>query len=57
MWNGLSVDIDDCPILEFTATHKEPDAMIFKAMIKVESNFTYDAVGTPGGVAGRLATA
>ena len=42
---GLSVDIDDCPILEFTATHNEPDAMIFKAMIKVESNFTYDAVG------------
>jgi len=45
LWNGLSVDIDDCPILEFTATYNEPDAMIFKAMIKVESNFTYDAVG------------
>ncbi len=45
LWNGLSVDIDDCPILEFTVTYNEPDAMIFKAMIKVESNFTYDAIG------------
>jgi len=43
--NGLSVDIDDCPILEFTAKYHEPDAMIFKAIIYVESRFQYDAVG------------
>lgn len=45
LWNGLSVDLDDCPILEFATKYGEPDAMIFKAMIKVESNFKYDAVG------------
>jgi hypothetical protein len=48
LWNGLSVDLDDCPILEFTAKYDEPDAMIFKAMIKVESNFQHDAVGCTG---------
>jgi len=45
LWNDLSVDIDDCPILEFTPKYNEPDAMIFKAMTKVESNFQYSAVG------------
>jgi hypothetical protein len=45
LWNGLSVDTDDCPILEFTAKYGEPDAMIFKAIIYVESRFQYDAVG------------
>lgn len=48
LWNGMSVDVDDCPILEFTATYNEPDAMIFKAMIKVESNFMYSAIGCEG---------
>jgi hypothetical protein len=48
LWNGLSVDIDDCPILEFTAKYGEPDAMIFKAIIYVESRFQYDAVGCTG---------
>ncbi len=48
LWNGLSVDIDDCPILEFTAKYNEPDAMIFKAIIYVESRFQYDAVGCTG---------
>lgn len=48
LWNGLSVDIYDCPILEFTATNNEPDAMIFKAMTKVESNYKYDAIGCEG---------
>jgi hypothetical protein len=48
LWNGLSVDIYDCPILEYTAQYGELDAMIFKAMIKVESNFEYDAVGCTG---------
>jgi hypothetical protein len=46
--NGLSVDIDDCPILEFTAKYHEPDAMIFKAIIYVESRFQYDAIGCTG---------
>jgi hypothetical protein len=48
LWNGLSVDIDDCPILDFTAKYNEPDAMIFKAIIYVESRFQYDAVGCTG---------
>ena len=45
LFNGNSVDSDDCPILEFTAKYGEPDAMIFKAIIYVESRFQYDAVG------------
>ncbi len=45
LFNGLSVDIDDCPVLTFTAKYSEPDAMIFKAIIYVESRFQYDAVG------------
>ncbi len=48
LFNGLSVDIDDCPILAFTAKYNEPDAMIFKAIIYVESRFVYDAVGCTG---------
>ena len=47
LWNGMSVDTDDCPILEFTDKYGEPDAMIFKAMIYVESRFFYDAKGCP----------
>ncbi len=35
-------------ILEFTAKYHEPDAMIFKAIIYVESRFQYDAVGCTG---------
>jgi hypothetical protein len=48
LFNGNSVDMDDCPILEFTAKYGEPDAMIFKAIIYVESRFQYDAVGCTG---------
>jgi len=48
LWNGLSVDTDDCPILQFTAKYGEPDAMIFKAIIYVESRFQFDAVGCTG---------
>ncbi len=48
LWNGLSVDIDDCPILDFTSKYNEPDAMIFKAIIYVESRFQYDAIGCTG---------
>lgn len=54
--NGLSVDIDDCAILRWTEHYGEPDAMIFKAIIDVESRFVFDATacsnlpcGTPAG--------
>ena len=45
LFNGNSVDMYDCPILTLTAKYAEPDAMIFKAIIYVESRFQYDAVG------------
>jgi hypothetical protein len=48
LFNGNSVDSDDCPILQLTAKYGEPDAMIFKAIIYVESRFQYDAVGCTG---------
>ncbi len=53
---GQSVDLADCPILTYTAKYGEPDAMVFKAIIYVESRFQYDATactnlpcGTPTG--------
>ena len=48
LFNGNSVDAYDCPILTFTAKYNEPDAMIFKAIIYVESRFQYDSVGCTG---------
>jgi len=48
LWNGLSVDIYDCQILTNTAKYNEPDAMIFKAIVYVESRFQFDAVGCTG---------
>jgi hypothetical protein len=45
--NGLSVDLYDCPILYWTAYYKEPDPMIFKAIIYVESRFEDTAVACP----------
>ena len=48
LFNGNSVDKYDCQILEFTAKYSEPDAMIFKAIVYVESRFQYDAVGCTG---------
>lgn len=39
------VDDFDCLILDVTAKYAEPDAMIFKAMIKSESGFQFDAMG------------
>jgi hypothetical protein len=48
LFNGMSVDAYDCPILTFTAKYGEPDAMIFKAIIYVESRFKSDAVGCTG---------
>jgi Transglycosylase SLT domain len=53
---GVSVDAFDCPILTSTAKYKEPDAMIFKAIIYVESKFddtevacSNDPCGIPSG--------
>jgi hypothetical protein len=53
---GVSVDAFDCPILEWAAKYGEPDPMIFKAIIYVESRFddtsvacTNDPCGTPKG--------
>lgn len=48
LFNGNSVDMYDCPILTFTAKYAEPDAMVFKAIIYVESRFQFDAVGCTG---------
>lgn len=44
---GVSVDAFDCPILEWSAAYDEPDPMIFKAIIYVESRFDYKAVACP----------
>jgi len=46
-WSGTPVDLYDCRILRFTGKYGEPDAMIFKAIIDVESNFEHDATGCP----------
>jgi hypothetical protein len=48
LFNGNSVDVYDCQILQFTAKYGEPDAMIFKAIVYVESRFQYDAIGCTG---------
>jgi len=48
LFNGNSVDMYDCTILRMTAKYNEPDAMIFKAIVYVESRFQYDAVGCTG---------
>jgi|HubBroStandDraft_1064217.scaffolds.fasta_scaffold83192_2 hypothetical protein len=53
---GVSVDAFDCPILQWAAKYGEPDPMIFKAIIYVESRFddtsvacANDPCGTPAG--------
>jgi soluble lytic murein transglycosylase-like protein len=46
-WSGIPVDRYDCQILEYTEKYGEPDAMIFKAIIHVESRFNHDANGCP----------
>ncbi len=45
LFNGNTPDMYDCPVLAMTAKYNEPDAMIFKAIMYVESRFQYDAVG------------
>jgi soluble lytic murein transglycosylase-like protein len=47
MQTGVSVDAFDCPILEWAAKYGEPDAMIFKAIIYVESRFDQTSVACP----------
>lgn len=44
---GISVDAYDCSVLEWTAKDSEPDPMIFKAIIYVESRFDNKAVACP----------
>jgi hypothetical protein len=46
-WSGIAVDRYDCPILELAEEYGEPDAMIAKAIIHVESRFAHDADGCP----------
>ena len=43
--NGNSVDLADCEILKWTAMYGEPDPMIFKAIIYVETRFDYNSIG------------
>lgn len=42
---GVSVDAFDCQLLEFTNTYGEPDPMVFKAIMYVESRFDQTSVG------------
>jgi hypothetical protein len=44
---GVSVDAFDCAILTATAKYAEPDAMIFKSIIYVESRFDRTSVACP----------
>jgi hypothetical protein len=44
---GVSVDAFDCEILKWTAQYQEPDPMIFKAIIYVESRFDKTSVACP----------
>jgi hypothetical protein len=44
---GVSVDAFDCPILQWAAHYNEPDPMIFKGIIYVESRFDDTAVACP----------
>lgn len=44
---GVSVDAFDCAILKWSAAYGEPDPMIFKAIIYVESRFDAMAVACP----------
>ncbi len=44
---GVSVDAFDCQVLEWTAKYNEPDPMIFKGIMYVESRFDQLAVACP----------
>jgi hypothetical protein len=47
MQTGVSVDAFDCQILEWAARYGEPDPMVFKAIIYVESRFDDTSVACP----------
>jgi hypothetical protein len=47
MQTGVSVDAFDCEVLAWAAKYGEPDPMIFKAIIYVESRFDDTAVACP----------
>jgi hypothetical protein len=44
---GISVDSVDCEILKWTAANHEPDPMLIKAIIYVESRFDLTSAGCP----------
>jgi soluble lytic murein transglycosylase-like protein len=44
---GVSVDAFDCQVLAWTAKYDEPDPMIFKAIMYVESRFDDTAAACP----------
>lgn len=44
---GVSADAFDCEILQATAKHAEPDPMIFKAIMYLESRFDAASVACP----------
>ena len=44
---GVSVDSFDCSILDWAAHYNEPDPMIFKAIIYVESRFDDTSIACP----------
>jgi hypothetical protein len=47
MQTGVSVDAFDCSVLTWTAHYAEPDPMIFKAIMYVESRFDNTSVACP----------
>lgn len=47
MQTGVSVDAFDCAVLKWTAKYNEPDPMIFKAIMYVESRFDQTSVACP----------
>jgi hypothetical protein len=47
MQTGVSVDAFDCEVLAWATKYGEPDPMIFKAIIYVESRFDDTAVACP----------
>ena len=44
---GISVDAFDCPVLKWAAMDGEPDPMIFKAIMYVESRFDEKSTACP----------
>jgi len=49
---GVSVDAFDCSVLKWSAQYDEPDPMIFKAVMYVESRFDNTSVACPNNPCG-----